>query len=283
MSNSTRGQVTLSPYTDFAMYASLTLTALDYLKVMPAAPDLGLLERLISAYVRRVPWESASRIAARFGGVGVYPRWPEVFWQQAITLGTGGTCFESNYAFFTLLRDLGYEGYLTINNMGATVGCHTAIVLLLDSQRWLVDVGLPLFAPLPVESHQPTTRESDFLYYTVRPVGQHLYDIEREPHPSRVAFTLIDRPVDEPAYRAALEADYEPGGYFLDRVVINRVVDEGLWRFGSSDIPYRLEHFPGNSRVDHPIEGDAAEALAQHFEMDAHVLRTALEVVESRA
>ena len=264
------------------MQTPSTASVLAYLDVQPAAPDLALLERLIAAYVRRVPWESASRIAARFGGVGAYPRWPDTFWRQAMIFGTGGTCFESNYAFFTLLRALGYEGYLTINNMGETIGCHTAIVLLLDGEKWLVDAGMPLYTPLPLDSRQPTTRDSGFQQYVVRPMGDSRYDIERQPHPKRVAFTLIDRPVSEQAYRAALEADYQPDGYFLDRIVITKVLDDVIWRFYSNESPYHLQTFPDETRVDHPITGDAAQAVAQHFGMDIHVVRAALAAVEGR-
>lgn len=255
---------------------------MQYLGVAPAAPDRALLDTLISAYVRAVPWESVSRIAARFAGVGTYPRWPETFWEQAITQGTGGTCFESNYAFFTLLRHLGYEGYLTINNMGTMTGCHTAIVIQLDGERWLVDAGLPVYVPLRLDT-APTQRDGVLQRYTVRPLEDDCYDIEREPHPSLNAFTLIDRPVDEAAYRAAAAADYESGGLFLDRAIINKVIDGDLWRFASSDTPYRIETFDtqtGGTRGDHYISGDAAGRLAQHFGMDEGLIRAALAVVE---
>ncbi|MBZ0293812.1 MAG: arylamine N-acetyltransferase [Anaerolineae bacterium] len=253
-----------------------TKPILQYLGVEPAAPDLSLLEKLIAAYVRRVPWESASRIAARYGGWETYPRWPEVFWRQAQLYGTGGTCFESNGAFLALLRELGYEGYRTINNMGATVGCHTALIILLDGQKWLVDAGLPLYTPLPIDPGAITTRECDLMHYTVRPVGADHYEIERDPHPNRIAFTLIDKPVDARAYHQATTVDYEPGGYFLDRVVINKVIDEQVWRFSSGERPYHLETFVDNQRVDYPLPDDPAAAVAQKFGMEQEIIAAAL-------
>lgn len=253
---------------------------LQYLDVAPAAPDLPLLDRLVAAYVRRVPWESASRIAARFGGWGVYPRWPEIFWQQAQMHGTGGTCFESNDAFFALLQALGYEGYRTINNMGETVGCHTALIILLDGQKWLVDAGLPLYAPLPLNAHAITTRDSPLTHYTVRPIGADRYEIERDPHPQRIAFTLIDKPVHEAAYRRATSADYEPGGYFLDTVIINKVIEEQLWRFNTAEHPYHLENFAQGERIDHPLPDDPASVLAQKFNMEQEMITAALSALQ---
>src|SRR5262245_2738246 len=205
----------------------LTARVLAYLKVAPTAPDLALLDTLIAAYTRIVPWESASRIArrARVANTADCPRWPEEFWQLAIQYGTGGTCFESNYAFFSLLRALGYDGYLTINNMGQTIGCHTAIVISLGSQRWLVDAGLPLYAPLLLDNEMPTERPCPFYTYTVRPEAGDHYQIERSPHPKPVCFTLVDRPIADDDYRAATTADYQQEtGLFLHEVIVNKVL-----------------------------------------------------------
>jgi arylamine N-acetyltransferase len=49
--------------------------------------------------------------------------------------GSGGTCFESNYALFSLLLARGFTGQLTVNNMGETVGCQSAIVLEIDGTK----------------------------------------------------------------------------------------------------------------------------------------------------
>src|SRR5690348_9573200 len=97
---------------------------LAFLEVPSGPPDRALLDRLIAAYPARVPWESVSRIVrrARTERTEDCPRWPETFWQEAITLGMGGTCFESNCAFFALLQSLGFDGYLTVNDMNKTVG-----------------------------------------------------------------------------------------------------------------------------------------------------------------
>ncbi|MGI8552712.1 MAG: hypothetical protein ACR2PL_18280, partial [Dehalococcoidia bacterium] len=92
---------------------------LAYLGVQAGPPDRVLLERLVCAYVCAALLESARRIARRavVKGDGSCPRWPEQFWSSALSHGFGGTCFESTYAFFSLLRALGYDGYLTVNDM----------------------------------------------------------------------------------------------------------------------------------------------------------------------
>src|SRR5687767_6647830 len=95
---------------------ALVRDILAYLDVRMMEPDTEFLDTLIAAYVRTVPWESASRIIRRENTAETVkcPRWSETFWQDAMHYGTGGTCFESNYAFLRLLQGLGYEGYFTV-------------------------------------------------------------------------------------------------------------------------------------------------------------------------
>lgn len=269
----------MRPMTSPPLDASVTKKVLAHLDVTPAAPTTNLLDDLVTAYTRAIPWESASRIARRAARpeTADCPRWPEEFWRQAITHGTGGTCFESNYAFFSLLRALGYEGYLTINNMGAQTGCHTAIVILLDGQRWLVDVGMPVYLPLPFGPDAAEPRRTPFHTYTVRPDGPGRYQVERAPHPNPNCFTLFDRPIPDATYRAATTADYEPTGYFNDRVILTKVIGDQIWRFNGVSPPL-MESFVYGGRADHPLAGNYAEEVAARFAINADIVRMALRV-----
>ncbi|MHB8646065.1 MAG: arylamine N-acetyltransferase [Thermomicrobiales bacterium] len=259
--------------------APLTQEVLAHLGVAAAAPSPALLDALVTAYTRVVPWESASRIARRaeMAETADCPRWPEEFWRQTFRQGTGGTCFESNYAFFSLLRALGYDGYLTINNMGAEVGCHTAIIILLDGARGLVDVGMPIYLPLPFGPQSAEPRRTPFHTYTVRPDGPDVYQVERAPHPNPNCFTLFDRPIPDATYRAALREDYEPTGYFNDRVIVTKVIGEEIWRFNGI-VPPLMESFVYGGRADQSLDRDYAAAIEDRFGIDATIARTALRV-----
>lgn len=261
------------------MLASLTPDSVPQILVHlgitpPVTHTLTCLDQLIAAYCRTVPWESAFRIARRAAVTETEqcPRWPEQFWQENLVYGAGGTCFESNYAFFALLQALGFEGYLTVNNMGETVGCHTAIVILLDGQKWLVDAGFPVYAALPISPRGVMHRATPFLRYTVRPDGRDRYQIEQWPHPRHNAFTLIDEPVSEAHYRTCTIADYGENGLFLDAVIINKVINHQPWRFNMRETPWQLHCFGWGTDTVYDLNGDAATAVARHFGMDEQVM-----------
>lgn len=262
--------------------SEFTKTTLDFLEVEAGKPTLGLLEALLDSYIRRVPWESAFRIVRRsqVTETADCPRWPEIFWSEAQRYGSGGTCFESNYAFFSLLQALGYVGYLTVNNMNETIGCHTAAVVRLDGQKWLVDAGYPVFRPILLDAEATSESRGLLLNYTVTPQGEGLFEVVRHPHPAPYVFTLVDKPVNETDYRAATTNDYDVNGLFLDTVIINKVVDDVVWRFNGGDPPYHLESFVDGKRINHPITGDVAAAVAGQFGMDEGHVRKALELVK---
>lgn len=94
-----------------ALSAECSAPVLRFLGEPAAPPSIPALAALVRAHTESVPWESASRIVRRAMVAATVdcPRWPEIFWAEAMTRGHGGTCFESNYAFFALLRALGYQ------------------------------------------------------------------------------------------------------------------------------------------------------------------------------
>lgn len=262
----------------------LTHNVLTYLQVEAAPPTVELLDELLARYIQTVPWESVSRIARRATTVETQacPRWSEEFWQSAIASGTGGTCFESNRAFFALLRSLGYQGYLTLNNMHETIGCHTAIIVQFGEQRRLVDVGYPIHRSLPLRTGERTEQQTPLFRYTIGPVGPNEYIVENHPHPKPYMFNLLDTPIDDAHYRSATTNDYGEHGLFLDRLVINKIVNGRAWRYNSGESPVHLQEFHQGNRTEHPITGDIAAALHAHFGIAEQIVNTALTALKNR-
>lgn len=248
-------------------------------------PNLETLHQLLARYTRTVPWESASRIARR----GRYEAAADCallgadFWASHFESGAGGTCYESNYAFFGLLRFLGFEGYLTINDMGSAIGCHSAIVILIGGQKYLVDVGYPVHAIIPLNENDKSFAPSAIMDYTIEPLGQNRYAIWREIRPRVSAFQLNDAPVSEADYRAITLYDYRhDGGQFLDEIVIHKVKDDQLWRFNGDERPWRTQQFVEGERRDQTLGDDPAAELSEKFGIAREVVAEAMKVLDSR-
>lgn len=261
---------------------------LTWLDVAPPEPTRAWLDALLAAYVRRVPWESASRIVRRAVASSpidcAVP--PRAFWQDAQQRGLGGTCFESNAALAALLDAVGIASTLTINDMPPSRACHTALIVVADGARCVVDAGLPLYAAVPVPTdQQPTVAASPWLSYTARLTAAGRVLIERMPHPRLQAFELVDVAVSPQSYRDATRADYGTGGLFLDRVVVTKIVGEDIWRFASGDDVWELERFRDGQRDSVPVPSGAepaGRAVAAHFGMDASVVTRALALLAWR-
>ena len=244
--------------------------------------DLASLQELVTAYTRTVPWESASRIVrrAQHDSAENCVLYGTDFWDSHFTLGAGGTCYESNYAFYALLRRLGYAGYLTINNMGEAIGCHSAIVVQLDGRKHLVDVGYPVHAVLPLDVNCIAQTNHAVMNYTVEPIGEGRYEIRRLSSQPHSGFTLVDEPVSDADYRAIGIHDYRPdGGQFLKEIVIHKVLAGQLWRFNSADRPLRIQQFIDGERRDHRLGGDPAGEVAAKFGIAREVVAQAMRLL----
>jgi arylamine N-acetyltransferase len=92
---------------------------MQHLGILPETPTLSLLNQIMMAWAGIIPWESASRIAQhqRPGAPEDHARLPDAFIASAVAHGTGGTCFESNFALGTLLTDLSFQCQLAFCDM----------------------------------------------------------------------------------------------------------------------------------------------------------------------
>ena len=71
-------------------------------------------------------------------------------------------------------------------------------------------------------------------------------------------------PIPLEEYRNAVQRDYEETGYFLDQVVIVKVIEDRLWCFTSDDTPFKLEAFDKKSKREVLLEESVlAKALSE--------------------
>ncbi len=132
----------------------------------PIIPDLEHLKRLQLTHLTQFPFQSLTTLVDR--PVDLEDR---SIYDKLIERRAGGYCYELNGLFLALLRHLGYEariitGVVTINNQleRHNARTHMAIMVSIDGQNYLVDVGyggLVPSAPLLFTYNQEDTNQKD--------------------------------------------------------------------------------------------------------------------------
>ena len=127
----------------------------------PSTPDLDTLKRLQMAHLTQYPFQSVTTILDRINDLE-----EASIYDKVVERRLGGYCYELNGLFLALLSHLGYEariitGVVILDNQleRQNARTHMAIIVTIDRQNYLVDVGfggLVPSAPLLFAYNQPT-------------------------------------------------------------------------------------------------------------------------------
>jgi hypothetical protein len=171
---------------------------------------------------------------------------------------------------------------MTLNDMKEVRACHAAIVILINDQKYLLDVSVPFPRAYAYHSDSIVHQYTAWLNFTIQPKGENRYEVMRAPHARPYIFTLNDAPVSEEDFEAAIEADYFPAGWFLNRVVINKMIGETAWLFNSDTKPTMLESFDHDGKHEIPLNPETlAASLAERFQIPAEKISAALSLVDA--
>jgi arylamine N-acetyltransferase len=126
---------------------------LSLLSVEAEPPSYQALARLVRAHLETVPFENVSSlIRAAAAGAGPIPPLDLdaqlVGWEERCA---GGICFEVTNTFTRLLVGLGYQAAPLLAQISFP-GSHSAILVQLNGERYLIDVanGAPFWQPVPL-------------------------------------------------------------------------------------------------------------------------------------
>ncbi|HEX8331071.1 MAG TPA: arylamine N-acetyltransferase [Segetibacter sp.] len=256
----------------------MTENILQHLKVKRSPPTLEYLQELMTAYCTNVPWESVSKIIKKKlcdEDINCL-RLENEFWTSAFEYGTGGTCYESNWAFFCFLQNLGFDGYLTINKIIDKSGVHSAIVIIISNKKYIIDIGYPTYAPIPVIEEAVTVSHNLPVQYRCTPTSSKEYIIENYPHPKPYLYHFTDIPVNTTDYLKTASRDYGEDGLFSDRIIVRKIINKVPTRFDSEDIPYNIHILKNGEKLKTFIkEEDLIRRLSDHFKMDRKIISQA--------
>lgn len=272
-------------FLSFNVDSQLISSILSYLKLPKGAPTLYYLKKLILAYCSNVPWESVSRIVKKnqCNTSSNCVRLENEFWQDTLRHGTGGTCYESNWAFFWLLQNLGFKGYLTINKIEDKNSYHSAIIVQIHNTKFIVDVGYPVYSPIQIKKSGTKITDSPFISYQSTSITSNEYLIENIPHPKPYLYHLLDSPVSKQTYLEVAKNDYSETGLFLDRIIIRKIVNHLPTRFDNEDIPFNIHTLQKGVREKEFIDSNNLfNALSNHFKVGVEIVKEAFAVLKKQ-
>lgn len=258
-----------------------TSAILEHLNLTSEAPTLDYLHKLLTAWSSRIPWESASRIARHLesGKPADFAWFAEDFFINAIQYGTGGTCFESNFASRSLLSELGFNCTLHFCDMEKEEpNPHCAVVTAINGKRYLADVGYPISSPLELRSDQPTAVTTPVYHFEAIPQSNNGWEIRRSAGDYEgQAFVLKGNPVDEDIFRERLLQDHQPTGLFLDEVILSRTTQDCMWRYSEGrDLVKRTITSEEFITFSPEQQADLPTTLSRLFNYDRDIIETAL-------
>lgn len=235
----------------------------------------------MAAWGSHIPWESAWRIARHqdHGRPADYARLPDAFLDSAIVFGTGGTCFESNFALKALLTDLGFQCELAFCDMEKELpNPHCAVTVRLDDNLVLADAGYPIPAAFPLDPAETMSIDTNVYVYHAEPIAENRWAVTRmSGNFLQNNFVLKAEPVEETAFLERLLRDHEPDGLFLDNVIVAKTFPAHILRY-SEDKGLVRRTWGKEESVPLTSEelADLPLVLARLFEYDKSILRAAL-------
>ena len=247
---------------------------LEALDLSRAEPGIGFLEALFVRFNAKVPFENASKIVrnAEVADGAAKPRRPDVFWEEHLESGTGGTCFARVAAFQALLTELGFRSRRLLGRVQRDDD-HAALIVETAAGESIVDVGFPLPAILPARAGVVATALGELeVGQTAR--GFRVEFREGVPEGPR-ALEVFSAPVAEERFAGLWRETFQPGSRFLLDLCLRRDLGNRILSYAAGQL--RVDDL--HSRLRLPLAIAPEAALAEHFGVDAGILARAFAVV----
>ncbi len=246
---------------------------LEALELPRAEPGIGYLRALFARFNERVPFETASKIVrdADVSDPAEKPRRPELFWAEHLESGAGGTCFARVAAFEALLSGLGFTVRVALGRVQVDFD-HAALVVTLEGEEWICDVGFPLPTLLGCDGGETDT-PLGALRVTRGGRGWRVELLGGVPEGPREV-EIFAASVPDEQLRERWRETYRPGSSFLAAVKLRREKEGRAVSFTAGEI--RVDDLHSRTRL--PLAAPRAPVLAEQFGADRELLDRALAI-----
>lgn len=189
------------------------------LGVTPEPPTETHLARVYAAWCAQIPFDNVRKlIALREGHVPPLPGSSAAdFFSHWLSDGTGGTCWSSSHALFTLLTVLGFTARRIAGSMRDTgMVTHGSVIVTVRERGWLVDSSALTNRPVPL--HDDQYRDTDPVFPTEwqREGDTHVLRFAGAPGPELTPCRFLVDPTDTTyvQHRYELSRAFGPFNHF---------------------------------------------------------------------
>ena len=246
---------------------------LEALGLSPAPPSLTFLRALFARFNDRVPFETASKIVrdAAIADATAKPRAPEVFWEEHLETGTGGTCYARVAAFQALLSRVGFDCRAVLGRVQSDFD-HASLLVRTAGEEWICDVGFPLPGLLRcADSEAETSRAALRVARAER--GWRIRFLGGVPEGPRELEIFVE-PVSPEEFSRRWGETYRRPSRFLETVSLFRDRESRAVSFAAGEI--RVDDLHSRTRI--PLPSPRAAILEEQFGVDAQLLERAFSI-----
>lgn len=196
----------------------------------PIRPTLEVLQALQMAHLLEVPFEN----------LDIHRQVPiildtSLFYTKVVTNRRGGFCYELNGLFGVLLRQIGFQVDFVSARIATKEGeynpefDHLALLVHLEDQSYLCDVGFGEFASAPLALQMGALQENSRGTFIMEPFDAPYHKVSKWVDGKKVPEYIFDpqpRDLLEFAGRCVFHQE-EPTGHFRKQRLITRMTEDG--------------------------------------------------------
>jgi hypothetical protein len=240
----------------------------------PIPVDLDGLRQVYAAWCTHVPFDNIRKMISLNEGPGATLAGldPADFFENWLMNGSGGTCWPSSNALFTLLKSLGFDARRVAGSMFELPQVnHGTIKVTLDGEDWLVDSSMLTYEPFLL-TDRVYVKEGPANHVEVEPEdGFHVVWADFPPMPEFIPCRLRLDPVDDAFYHERYESFSREESPFNQKLYFRRGgVDGAPVLFGNAKFTrtpdgFDIREFDRDGLCDYLVneEGLSAELVAE--------------------
>ncbi len=218
-------QIVLDPYA----HENAVGQFLDFYNIKSGRPDANFLQNILKYYIH-LPYENISKILKLYNDFisGTYIRLPDEVIENHAEFHFGGTCFSLTFYLHAILSTQGFRCYPVMAHTRHRLNVHTALIVLLNHRKYLVDPGYLLTQPMEIHKDKlrlyRTPHTGVELVFNAKDEYYHLYTFNKQQKKWRYRFQ--DKPVSSDDFLRHWQDSFYQGT--MHGICLTKVQEDGM-------------------------------------------------------